>query len=452
MLSATYPSLSVETLIYPTYDTRGSLTVAVDNFVEWLISTTVHFESKPLLDEKTGAPRDPKETGRGGGAGSVKIGLCGHSMGGIIAAESTLNIAKEGGSMASAGGKLWPRIMSVIAYDTPYLGVHPGVFKNSFEKYGGYIRTATDLGSTLAPFGAALGATLFGSSAASAASGKNERSATSKSSSTSTWAWAAGAAVAALGAGAAGAGIYANRSTLGQSYTWVSDHLAFVGNLWDTKNGSKRLEEIVQLPQVLFHCYYTRLSAKRSRQQGQERTFCILPKADSKAATSFTPAPNMVSDPRCRSAVIRNADSKMITSPLQLAADEVEAHVGIFNARANDDYYRMGQETARLIGKSLFEEMSSSGNQKKAQRETDEIPERAQGSRAGDVEILQEQEAQKAQLQQEANQAAEEAEAMQDERDREMERRKREGNHPQASASSNKSAAPPDDEPSPWAA
>ncbi len=426
ILSATYPSLRVETVVYPTYDTRGTLTVAVDNFVEWLISRCVQLESKPLLDEKTGAVRDPAETGRGGGAGSVKIILCGHSMGGIVAADAVLNIAREGGWKE---GKLWPRITSVLAFDSPYLGVHPGVFKNSIDKYQGYVKTATDVGAVLAPLGAALGAS-FGFGQASRGSERTTPT-SAGSGNRSPWFWAASAATAAL-AGAAGAGIYATRGTLGQSYTWVSDHLSFVGNLWDQKGNEKRLEDIATLPQVLFHCYYTRLSSRRSRAPGRERTFCILPSATSRAAASFTPAPNM------------------------LATDEVEAHISMFNPNANDDYYRMGQEAARLVGKSLFEELQArGGSQKKAQKEADEAPDQAQGSRAGDPELLQEQEEQKKQLQEEANQAAEEADRRQEERDREMERRKAAGTMAATNGQSHSSRAsiappPPDDEPSPW--
>ena len=417
ILSKTYPALRVESTIYPTYDTRGQLSGAVDNFVEWLIATCVNLESKPLIDDKTGAPKSPKETGRGGGAGSVKIILCCHSMGGLVGVDAALNVAKEGGLR---DGKLWPRICSIIAYDTPFYGVHPGVFKNSVDKYSGYIKTAQEVGSTLAPLGAALGGMLGFGAATSNAQRDRSNNGRNAGSGASSWMWATGAA--ALAAGAAGAGIYANRNTLSQSYTWVSDHLDFVGNLWDSKNSEQRVKDIQELPQVSFHCYYTRLSKAKSRKPGHDRTFIILPAEASPVAASFTPSPNTV------------------------ANDEVEAHVTMFNGDKNDDYYRLGQESALVISRSLFEEQSH-GSQKNAQKQAEETPDRAQGSRQGDAEIVQEQEAQKAQLQEEANEAAERADEMQEQREKEEKKKKQ---LEDLARGAKRSPAAPPEEPSPW--
>ncbi|KDN38520.1 hypothetical protein K437DRAFT_259383 [Tilletiaria anomala UBC 951] len=429
ILRETYPALSVETRVYPTYDTRGQLSTAVESFTEWLIALCVNLESKPLLDEKSGRPKDPKETGRGGGAGSVKVILCGHSMGGLVAADAALSIANEGGLR---DGKLWPRVCAVLAYDTPYLGVHPAVFKHSVDKYSGYVKVASDVSSALAPFGAALGASL-GFGAASTAAGSNR----SNRSGSSGWGRWATTGAAALAAGAAGAGLYASRGTLGSSYTWISSHLDFVGTLWDRSGSDRRIEELGKLEQVLFHCYYTRLgptsnavfsSGAGAANAGTSRVFIILPPADKEVAKSFTPCVNT------------------------RAKDEVDAHISMFNPMNNDDYYRMGQVSALVIGRSLASERMT-GTQSRSQRETDADeppPDRMQGSRQGDPEILAEQEAQKVQLQEEANAAAEEADKQQEERDREMERRR----HLEAlERGTNERQGPsvPPEEPSPWA-
>lgn len=109
-MSQTLTSLEVKSIIYPTYDTRGSLSKAVEAFVDWLTTTCVEMECKPAEDDKEGI------SGRGKGAGSVKIILCGHSMGGLVAVDASLEIAKSGGIQK---GKLWPRVCGVIAFDTP---------------------------------------------------------------------------------------------------------------------------------------------------------------------------------------------------------------------------------------------------------------------------------------------------------------------------------------------
>lgn len=108
IVSQTLTTLDVKSIIYPTYDTRGSLPKAVEAFVDWLTTTCVEMECKP--DESN------PDSGRGKGAGSVKVILCGHSMGGLVAVDAALEISKSGGIQK---GKLWPRVCGVLAYDTP---------------------------------------------------------------------------------------------------------------------------------------------------------------------------------------------------------------------------------------------------------------------------------------------------------------------------------------------
>jgi hypothetical protein len=111
VVAQTLTTLEVKALIYPTYDTRGSLSRAVESFVDWLTTTCVELESKPEDDVVKQAT-----SGRGKGAGSVKVILCGHSMGGLVAVDAALEISKSGGIQK---GKLWPRVCGIIAFDTP---------------------------------------------------------------------------------------------------------------------------------------------------------------------------------------------------------------------------------------------------------------------------------------------------------------------------------------------
>jgi pimeloyl-ACP methyl ester carboxylesterase len=111
IVSQTLTTLEVRPIIYPTYDTRGSLSKAVEGFVDWLTTTCVGLESKPEDDVEKQA-----ESGRGKGSGTVKVILCGHSMGGLVAVDAALEISKSGGVQK---GKLWPRVCGIIAFDTP---------------------------------------------------------------------------------------------------------------------------------------------------------------------------------------------------------------------------------------------------------------------------------------------------------------------------------------------
>lgn len=99
LLMQTHPDLRIEAHVYPTYETRGSLEKTVECFVTWLTERVVELEN-------------------GIGAGTSSVVLCGHSMGGIVAADAALAIARTSADRSAA----WPRIRGVVAYDTPYLG------------------------------------------------------------------------------------------------------------------------------------------------------------------------------------------------------------------------------------------------------------------------------------------------------------------------------------------
>ncbi|CDW98925.1 hypothetical protein, partial [Sporisorium scitamineum] len=353
-LQETYPGLHVKSLVYPTYDTRGSLAAAVESFVEWLTEQTVTLESKPEIEPTTGDI--VADFGKGGGMGSVKIVLAGHSMGGLVAVDAALAIAQSSADQQANTPleernslKLWPRVVGVLAYDTPYYGVHPGVFKHGINKYAGYLQTAQGIGTFLAPMGVGLAARWNSerqqsqSQARSASS--NSSTAPSRPSSnnsnndpaasaraTSNWRTALMATGAvALASGAAASAAYFNKDKLNGAYGWVTDHLAFVSNLWDDNALRLRLDRLVDQPQILFHCYYTRLpstsrAANPNLNNGaptppRDRTFIILPPRSARCAGSFTPMDNTK------------------------ACDEVDAHISMFSAKNNPRYFELGLKT-----------------------------------------------------------------------------------------------------------
>lgn len=75
--------------------------VAVERFADWLTTLTVEKEVAH---------------GTGGGAGKAKIVLCGHSMGGLLAADTFLAMAD---SRPDKTAPLWPKIVACLAFDTP---------------------------------------------------------------------------------------------------------------------------------------------------------------------------------------------------------------------------------------------------------------------------------------------------------------------------------------------
>ncbi|KAK0447206.1 hypothetical protein EV421DRAFT_1789338 [Armillaria borealis] len=85
-------NICIKTSLYPTYKSVKPISHATKNFLEWL----------------TTQPPGP-------------VILLGHSMGGLLAAEAATHISNN------PNGYRPHRIVAMIAFDTPYLGMHPHV-------------------------------------------------------------------------------------------------------------------------------------------------------------------------------------------------------------------------------------------------------------------------------------------------------------------------------------
>lgn len=279
LILETYPKLDVHALIYPTYETRGSLREAVDALVGWLTIKVAEYESE--LQRK------------------YSVALCGHSMGGIVCLDSALAIRRS-----APGGKMpWPSVCGVLAYDTPFLGLHPHVFKHQLSTYHGYLDSAMKVGSVLAPVTGGL-ATMW-----------NARTTNTTSShsfsrlSTASWIGIGTAAAAAIGAATTAA--ITRSDPFQDSYRWVSEHITFVKHLWDGEALSSRMSDC----DVPFHCFYTTLAGEDAR------PFILPPPSKASYAKHF--------------------------SPLELhARDEVTAHISMFSLTTNSSYLTMGLESA----------------------------------------------------------------------------------------------------------
>ncbi|KAK6510560.1 hypothetical protein TWF506_009665 [Arthrobotrys conoides] len=84
----------VHTKVYPKFKTRDKISIAVDNFSRWLSQFT---------------------------SSTTDIVLLGHSMGGLLAADAVLLQPFPPGRH---------RILGTISFDTPFIGIHPGVIKS----------------------------------------------------------------------------------------------------------------------------------------------------------------------------------------------------------------------------------------------------------------------------------------------------------------------------------
>jgi hypothetical protein len=307
LLSTALPHIDVLTIQYPRYETRGDLRECVGRFKEWLENKVIDLE----VASRTPSPTvDP----------SVRVVLVGHSMGGIVAAETLLSIARDepvrpGNDPNDAASRpqsprpkeglkpqdneeratsappeghssalFFPYVQAVLAFDTPFLGISPGVLAHGAEEH---------INHASAAYKAYNGASeLFGwNSAASQAqqpiANASARGLPAPGASSSGWGkWGKyamfGGAAAAV-AGAAGAA-YMNWNQINQGLAWAGSHLEFVGCLARGAELQKRVESVINLTEthgVGFADFYTVLGEKVSSKTqyagamlGQDRTFC----------------------------------------------------------------------------------------------------------------------------------------------------------------------------------
>ncbi|KAG6365409.1 hypothetical protein INS49_007020 [Diaporthe citri] len=370
------PKLDVQVLVYPKYETRGDLADCVSRFRDWLQEKVIDIE----VGKGTPSPTvDP----------SVRVVLCGHSMGGIVAAETLIALTSERvipPSSASGGsgdgnhtaapaegdksfelnGLMFPYVQGVLSFDTPYLGISPGVVAHGAETHYSTASAALTQLSTLTGLWGAKGAADAGKDAEAAQQrGQQEKKPVAalppatggaagnkaNDSSSSTWgSWGKMALYAGAGAALAGsaAAAYLKRDQLTEGWTWVSSHLEFVGCLARGEELRRRVAYMARAQNELgvgFGVLYTRLGkgATALQQQvagiggtnmvgtvlGGQRTFCNLPSR-------------------------RNGPEKLGVweeAVNDQAGDETSAHMAMFEPKENPGYDKLSSTAADLIAK-----------------------------------------------------------------------------------------------------
>ncbi|KAF9872642.1 hypothetical protein CkaCkLH20_09821 [Colletotrichum karsti] len=337
-LASALPKINVKHLIYPKYETRGDLGDCVSRFRDWLLEKVIDLEVANATPSPTVDP-------------SVRIVLIGHSMGGIVAAETAIGLTSEHPIYSEDGveksdnpstfnGLMFPYIQGVLAFDTPYLGISPGVVAHGAE---GHYQTASAAMTQLS----GLGTALWGAKqAASPPPGSRAPVAAlpapaapaqqKKEQQQGGWGWgkiamaAGSAAVVAASAGAA----YYNREQITQGWTWATSHLEFVGCLAKGQELQKRVQHMVKLNKELgvgFANLYTRLGKAAGNKEvsvvgtvlGRDRTFCNLPK-------------------KGNAGVWQDAVNDMAT-------DETLAHMNMFDAKQNPGFEKLKQDATTLV-------------------------------------------------------------------------------------------------------
>ncbi|ROW14444.1 hypothetical protein VPNG_03868 [Cytospora leucostoma] len=384
LVSDLLPNLDVRVLVYPKYETRGDLADCVSRFRDWLQEKVIDIEVGKGTPSPTVEP-------------SVRAVLCGHSMGGIVAAEAVIALTSErvippstasggagdGNHTAAPGeredvtlnGLMFPYVQGVLSFDTPYLGISPGVVAHGAESHYGTASAALSQLSTLTSLWNSGKAATVAKEAGAAGpsetkpalaalpapppeggiSGSGVGNRPRARASSSAWgSWGRMAMYAGAGAALAGgaAAAYLKRDQLTEGWTWVSSHLEFVGCLARGEELRRRIAYMARVDEELgvgFGNLYTRLgrgavAVQQQQQQGpggggganlvgtvmgSQRTFCNLP--------SRRAGPN-------RSGVWEEATN-------EAAADETSAHMAMFEPAKNPGYEKLSSDAAELIAK-----------------------------------------------------------------------------------------------------
>ncbi|KAI5251349.1 hypothetical protein E4T42_04289 [Aureobasidium subglaciale] len=397
------PKINVLSIVYPKFETQGDLYECVTKFHGWLLDKCIDLE----VANGTPSPTiDP----------SVRVVLVGHSMGGIVAAETLLSIARDQPvpskrSFASTqddsgvGNKttsyptsmdnstinlevpesqarsssappqenpplpsektdpeqapefLFPYIQAVLAFDTPYLGIHPGVVAHGAETH---INTASaaysayNQASQFFGLGGSTNKTVPSTKVPVGALPPPEAGAWGK------WGKYAMFAGGAAALAAAGGAVWQNREHISKGWAWAGGHLEFVGCLARGADLTKRVEGVAALSsshKIGFADFYTCLDTSKQGKTyyseqllGEERTFCVVPK-EAKEQRGESPLKKR----KTTNAVDKKLKSKgtWIKCINEKASSEIGAHIAMFTPKDNPDYYAMADRAKVVLVKAV---------------------------------------------------------------------------------------------------
>jgi hypothetical protein len=312
-------------------------------------------------------------------------------MGGIVGAETLLLLASEqplpppsslNKSTESETGRplsvestnffMFPHIQGLVTFDTPFLGIAPGVvshgaeehYKTATTAYGAFSEVAGLFGiggtkTTSSTVGTASKAsTPLALPAATGEVASDDAAATPSWQRWGRYAMFAGAAGAVAAGGAAA--FYSQKDRITAGWGWVTSHLEFVGCLARPADLRQRVASLSDLRKdrgIGSVNFYTSLgkaavsmagstSNKNSTSslllrvpRAKNRTFCHLPE-------DFAKDDAMIA---------AESGLKWITATNDKAVDETTAHIAMFMPRDNPSYFKLAHDAVDVIVRSVDE-------------------------------------------------------------------------------------------------
>lgn len=282
---------------------------------------------------------------------SVRTILLGHSMGGIVAAETVLSILQDKPIGTSAlfnesgcdnNRFMFPYIQGILAFDTPYLGIAPGVVAHGAEGQWNQASAAYNAYSTVAnAFGWGSGSKTTAAAGSVADAGKMLPAPSAADADVATapawqrWGKYAMFAGAAGAVAAGGAAAWMNREQFSEGWKWAGSHLEFVGCLAKGEELKNRLTSVVKLEDEygfgfadLYTCLGQAVDGKSqwfTGTLGEQRTFVTLPGPHGGLKEYFRRAVN------------------------DKATAEIWAHMSMFKPKDNPGYYHLIEDAKELI-------------------------------------------------------------------------------------------------------
>jgi hypothetical protein len=266
---------------------------------------------------------------------------------------------------------MFPHIQGVLAFDTPYLGIAPGVvsygaeghYKNATNAYTAFTEVAglfgfgDSSGSSGKKTGADQGAVnnkSLPSSQASATTPSSDAAATPSWQRWGRYAMFAGAAGAMAAGGAAA--MYSQRQHLTDGWGWVSSHLSFVGCLArpsDLRQRISLLSEVYSDRGIGCTNFFTALgknatSLVETSNQGKTslsqriirsryRTFCTLPPEVENEDAAYNSRSGL----------------RWVKAVNDRVTDEIKAHVSMFLPKENPAFYDLVNEACKIVVESV---------------------------------------------------------------------------------------------------
>ncbi|KAF9048916.1 hypothetical protein BJ165DRAFT_1342789 [Panaeolus papilionaceus] len=305
MLQAVLPHVKTEMAVYPAYQDT-----AVLHFVDWLVTLIVEREVSNGMDART-----------------VKVVLCGHSTGGILAADALRELHRIPSTNNSPS---WPHVIACVALDTPYLGVHPNVIHSE--------ELSDSKSSSRVPAGAAT-AVIAGPVVASGIVDSSVLVSGTIAGSVelgiSTGLALASGLIGGLGSlallTAGGLAAYQQNRLRTRQLSSVTDRMRYFDQIGDQALQKERFNALLKIEKehgVLFRLIYTQLPPASPASLAC-RTFIVVPHDGNEDSRNLVPLANTV------------------------AANELQAHIRMLSSSTNSGYFRLTHMFIKVIEEAL---------------------------------------------------------------------------------------------------